>query len=127
MPRHVVPAKWPRPDQAIPEGLSPVPLPVQAALERSLAAQLRTAVAQPLQDGFRASFQGTLLPAFESACQTMFSQVGTSHTFRCRNIPARFCHLSCLHLLLSHAQQPPARLRLVDRSQLPAFPAQAAE
>ena len=42
-----------------------------------MAAQLRTAVAQPLQDGFRASFQGTLLPAFESACQTMFSQVGT--------------------------------------------------
>ena len=55
-----------------------VPLLVQAALERSLTAQLRTAVAQPLQDGFRASFQGTLLPAFESACQTMFSQVGSS-------------------------------------------------
>ena len=51
-------------------------LPVQAALEQSLTAQLRTAVAQPLQDGFRASFQGTLLPAFESACQTMFSQAG---------------------------------------------------
>ncbi len=51
------------------------PLPVQAALERALAAQMHNAVAQPLQDGFRASFQGTLLPAFESACQTMFSQV----------------------------------------------------
>ena len=51
-------------------------LPVQAALERSLAAQMRGAMAQPLQECFRASFQGTLVPAFESACQTMFSQVG---------------------------------------------------
>ena len=50
-------------------------LPVQAALERALAAQMRGAVAQPLQEAFRASFQGTLVPAFESACQTMFSQV----------------------------------------------------
>ena len=60
----------------------PVRAPVQAALERSLAAQLRTAVAQPLQDGFRASFQATLLPAFESACQTMFSQVGPDRSDR---------------------------------------------
>ena len=50
-------------------------LPVQAALERALAAQIGGAVAQPLQEGFRASFQGTLVPAFESACQAMFSQV----------------------------------------------------
>ena len=74
---HVAPAMWPRRDRSMLDGFSSVLLPVQAALERSLAAQLRTAVAQPLQDGFRASFQGTLLPAFESACQTMFSQVGT--------------------------------------------------
>ena len=36
---------------------------------------MRGAVAQPLQEAFRAAFQGTLVPAFESACQTMFSQV----------------------------------------------------
>lgn len=49
--------------------------PVQAALERALATQMRSALAQPLQESFKASFQGTLLPAFEGACQTMFSQV----------------------------------------------------
>ena len=37
---------------------------------------MRGALAQPLQEGFRAAFQDTLVPAFESACQTMFSQVG---------------------------------------------------
>ena len=56
-------------------GPTPACLPVQAALERALAAQMRGAVAQPLQEAFHASFQGTLVPAFESACQTMFSQV----------------------------------------------------
>ncbi len=37
--------------------------------------QMRSALAQPLQESFKAAFQGTLLPAFEGACQTMFSQV----------------------------------------------------
>ena len=37
--------------------------------------------------------------------------------------PTSFCHLSCLHSLLSHAQQPPAKLQAVGR--VPAFPAQA--
>lgn len=40
-----------------------------------MAVQLRAALAKPLQDSFRASFQGTIIPAFEGACQTMFSQV----------------------------------------------------
>ena len=42
-----------------------------------------------------------------------------------RTSPARFCHLSCLHSLLLHAPHPPAKLQLVKRCQLPAFPAQA--
>ena len=45
-------------------------------LEKALANQLRMALAKPLQDGFAASFQHQIIPAFEKACQTMFSQVG---------------------------------------------------
>ena len=41
-----------------------------------------------------------------------------------RTSPARFCHLTCLHTLLSHAPQPPAELQRVRRCRLPAFPAQ---
>ena len=41
-----------------------------------------------------------------------------------RTSPARFCDLSCLHPLLLHAPQPPAKLQLVKRCRLPAFPAQ---
>jgi enhancer of mRNA-decapping protein 4 len=48
---------------------------MQASLEKALAVQLRTALTKPLQEGFRTSFQSTLIPAFEGACQTMFSQV----------------------------------------------------
>lgn len=48
---------------------------MQAALEKALAAQLRTALSKPIQEGFRTTFQTTLIPAFEGACQTMFSQV----------------------------------------------------
>ena len=43
---------------------------------------------------------------------------------RIPEFPGRFCHLSCIHPLLLHAQQPPAKLQLVKRCRLPAFPAQ---
>ena len=48
---------------------------LQASLERALAAQLKLALAKPLQEGFRTSFQQQVLPAFEAACQNMFAQV----------------------------------------------------
>ena len=48
---------------------------VQSSLEKALASQLRSAMAKPIQDNFRSSFQQQLLPAFENACQAMFSQV----------------------------------------------------
>ncbi|BDA40748.1 probable enhancer of mRNA-decapping protein 4 [Coccomyxa sp. Obi] len=48
---------------------------LQGALEKALTAQLRAALPKPLQDSFRTTFQSTLIPAFEGACQTMFSQV----------------------------------------------------
>ena len=41
-----------------------------------------------------------------------------------RTFPLRFCHLSCLHLVLLHAPQPPAELQLVKGCRLPAFLAQ---
>lgn len=44
-------------------------------LEKSLAGQLKLALRQPLQEGFRSSFQQQLIPAFEAACQNLFSQV----------------------------------------------------
>lgn len=49
---------------------------LQASVEKSLAAHLRPAMTKPLQDGFRSSFQQHVLPAFEAACRTMFTQVG---------------------------------------------------
>ena len=48
---------------------------LQDSLEGALQGQLRTALTKPMQDNFRASFQQLLLPAFEGACQSMFSQV----------------------------------------------------
>ena len=50
----------------------------QGSLEKALDVQLKGALARPLQDSLRSSFQNQLLPAFEAACQTMFSQVCSS-------------------------------------------------
>lgn len=44
-------------------------------MEKALVGQLKAALTKPMQDGFRASFQQHVLPAFESACQSMFAQV----------------------------------------------------
>jgi len=48
---------------------------MQESLEGALQGQLRTALTKPMQDNFRTSFQELLLPSFEGACQSMFSQV----------------------------------------------------
>ena len=48
---------------------------LQAALEKALGSQLKATLRQPLQDSFRNGFQQQLLPAFEAACQSLFSQV----------------------------------------------------
>jgi enhancer of mRNA-decapping protein 4 len=48
---------------------------MQESLEGALQGQLGTALTKPMQDNFRSSFQQLLLPAFEGACQSMFSQV----------------------------------------------------
>ena len=51
----------------------------QASLEKALTVQLRGALSKPLQENFRTSFQQQLVPAFEGACQSMFSQVKPQH------------------------------------------------
>ena len=52
-------------------------------------------------------------------------QVRVMHSVHGRTSPARFCHVSCLHPLLLHAPQPPAKLQHVKRCRLLAFPARA--
>ena len=47
---------------------------LQQALESALGNHLQAALQTPLQTAFRSSFEQRLIPAFEGACQSMFSQ-----------------------------------------------------
>lgn len=47
---------------------------LQQALELALGSHLQAALQAPLQTAFRSSFEQRLIPAFEGACQSMFSQ-----------------------------------------------------
>ena len=47
---------------------------LQQALELALGSHLQAALQTPLQTAFRSSFEQRLIPAFEGACQSMFSQ-----------------------------------------------------
>ena len=70
-------------------------LVLQAPMEKALAAQLKVALKQPLQDGFRTSFQQLLLPAFDAACQSLFSQVPLSLLSRFRSCRVLRCQHGC--------------------------------
>lgn len=48
---------------------------LQSSLEKALSAQLKAALRTPLKESFRTSFEQQLLPAFDAACQNLFSQV----------------------------------------------------
>ena len=71
----------------------------------------------------------------ESLCSRCFSACCRDHLKNIlwlssvpgRTFSARFCHLSRLHLLLLHAQQPAAGLQPVNRSRLTTFPAQVTQ
>ncbi|KAK9805896.1 hypothetical protein WJX73_002358 [Symbiochloris irregularis] len=48
---------------------------MQSCLEKALNVQLKAALRAPLKESFRTSFEQQLLPAFDAACQNLFSQV----------------------------------------------------
>ena len=53
---------------------------LQQALELALGSHLQAALQAPLQTAFRSSFEQRLIPAFEGACQSMFSQASRRPT-----------------------------------------------
>ena len=67
----------------------------------------------------------SLLRTVSSDTHLLFTCIaGCMDSVHSRTSPAKFCHLSCLHSLLIHAPQPLAKLQLMNRRRLPAFPAQ---
>lgn len=61
---------------------------LQPTIEKALSAQLTRALQKPLQEGFRNSFQQLVLPAFEAACQNLFSQVSPQQGLPCTVAPS---------------------------------------
>lgn len=48
---------------------------IEASLSRQLQSQFQTTGKHALQDALRSSLEGSVIPAFERSCQSMFSQV----------------------------------------------------